>query len=501
MGNFLTMSPLYVSVEKSTAGQVGVKTVADVVGAEQAAVDSLGLFDADIRNILDVAADKPKFWLVEDLWHWLKQIGVGTTFANILSFVVTAVVLGLLIWLLDTIVRRLIMRYFKKVTANSKNKLDDFLFSRSFFQRAFDLLPLIVLLMAVDTVFDGFNKTLILCVKLGVQALIVLIVLRIIYSLLNAYNDMYDARPQTHRRSIKGYIQVAKIVLGVIAVLIVTAILTQRNLIGLFTGLGAAAALLSLVFKDTISGFVASVQLSSQDMLRPGDWIEMPSQNANGTVLDINVNSVKVRNWDNSITMIPILSMVTQSFVNWRGMEQSAGRKFVQTIGIDLKSLFIVDDRLTAELQADAVIAPLLDKALELAGQSSPGRLSNLALYRAFMELYLRNNSKINQSLAIYVKYLNSNSVNGVAMEFSAYSSERSSVGNDKTVRALMEFIVVTAPVFGVLIFQNPTSAAFIRIDDPVAGGGKTGATLRPVPDDTGKPGDGASGKASGDND
>lgn len=180
----------------------------------------------------------------------------------------------------------------------------------------------------VRTVFSGYGPALIGAITLVLRVYMTVVGALMIGALLNTVNDIYESKPQSRRKSIRGYVQTAKIVVWIIAGILIVSILIGRDPTDLLLGLGASAALVSLVFKDTILGFVASIQLSAQDMIRPGDWIEMPSKGADGVVSEINVNSVKVRNWDNTMTMIPIYSLVSESFTNWRNMEESAGRRF-----------------------------------------------------------------------------------------------------------------------------------------------------------------------------
>ncbi|MEG2479127.1 MAG: mechanosensitive ion channel, partial [Mucinivorans sp.] len=219
-----------------------------------------------------------------------------------------------------------------------------------------------------------------------------------------------------------------------------------------------------LVFKDTILGFVASIQLSAQDMVRPGDWIEMPSKNADGTVLDINVNSVKVQNWDNTITMIPIYSMVSESFTNWRGMEQSSGRRFVRHLAVDIASITLANEELLKRLRQSPITAPYFEQTLSLAQQSSPAEtLSNLALWRAHLELFLKRNANINQQMSIFVRYRPDISDKGLGVEIYAFSSEKNSELYDVVHRSVVEYVVTSSPLFNIVLFQSPSGENFRR--------------------------------------
>lgn len=305
----------------------------------------------------------------------------------------------------------------------------------------------------------------ILLVEIITKSLIIVGSLMVCYSLLNTWNEIYNRKPQAQQKSIKGYLQVAKIVLGFLAGIMIIATLVQKDASSLFLGLGTAAALFSLVFKDTILGFVASIQLSAQDMVRIGDWISMPSKDADGVVTDINVNSVKVQNWDNTVTMIPIYSMVSESFTNWRGMEQSEGRRFVRYININIESVRFADENFLAKISRAKIIEPHFDAMCELAEKSSPGdTLTNLALLRAHIELFLKNNPKINDTLPLYVRYKQEISDKGIGIEIYAFSHDKSANDFDTVHRSVMEYVIASAPLFDIVLFQSPSGMDFQRI-------------------------------------
>lgn len=423
--------------------------------------DSVALWDKQAKILADAASTKDRFWLIEDLWDLLVRIGIGEKIADLLAFAAACAVLALLVCVVDKIVIRISLALIKRAAAKSKTDLDDIFVQRKFFSRLFQLLPLIVVLGVSDHLFAGFKPGMIILVDVITKSIIVYVVLLIIYSILNALNDIYLRKPQAQQKSIKGYTQVAKIILGFIAGILIVSILLQEDPTSLFVGLGATAAIFTLVFKDTILGFVASIQLSAQDMVRPGDWIEMPAKNADGTVLDINVNSVKVQNWDNTITMIPIYSMVSESFTNWRGMEQSQGRRFVRSIYVNIESVRFVDDQLLERLKGSSVIGAHYDDLIALARLSSPDTMTNLALFRSNIELFLRHDPKINDQLTLYVRYKPDISDKGMGIEIYAFTFEKAAQDYDIVHRSVMEYVVASAPLFGIVLFQSPSGEDF----------------------------------------
>ena len=297
----------------------------DMLAADTA---RLAAADSTLTAQLQAAAEthQTKFWLVDNFWNWLVAHGVGPGWSDGITFLCLCLALAFTVWAVDRIISRFVIGFIKQRVLNSKTDIDDILFRRKFFGRLLYLAPLGIVLFGITIFFRGFDPSLILAARLITRSAIIFTLLLVCFSLLDTLNDLYQRRPEAQRRSIKGYIQICKIFLTFLAVILIIATLLQKNPTTLLVGLGAAAAVLSLVFKDTLLGLVASIQLSAQDMVRPGDWIEMPSKGADGTVLDINLNSVKVRNWDNTITMIPIYSMVSEAFINWRGMESTLRR-------------------------------------------------------------------------------------------------------------------------------------------------------------------------------
>ena len=405
-----------------------------------------------------------KFWLIEDLWQSLRTLGVGEKLVDLFTFLIACGVLGLVVWVVNTVVVRAVLAWIRHSAKQTKTEWDDVLVEKKFFQRLLHILPLLVVIGLDNKIFQGFSPAMVAGFDAIAKAILIVVVLLAVYSFLDTWNAMFQRGPAGKHKSIKGYIQVAKIVLGFVAGLLAISTVAHKDPTSLLVGLGTAAALLSLVFKDTILGFVASIQLSAQDMVRPGDWIEMPSKNADGTVLDINVNSVKVQNWDNTITMIPIYSMVSESFTNWRGMEESAGRRFVRTFHINIESVRIATDQFLETLSEDPIVGASYEEFVALARHSSPEALTNMALLRANIELFLRGYKEINDELPLYVRYTKEISDKGIGVELYAFSRQKSATAFDAVHRAVVEYVVAVAPIFNIVLFQSPSGADFRRL-------------------------------------
>lgn len=419
----------------------------------------LAVADSTLATRFQTASHIPaaKFWVVEDLWQWLGSHGIGPGWSNGLTFLAVCAGLALAVWLVDFIISRFVIRFIRYRVQRNKNRIGDILYKRKFFDRALYLAPLGVLLIGLETFFRGFTPELNTAARIVTECAIIFTLLLVCFSILDALNDAYQRSPEAQKRSIKGYIQICKVFLAFVAAILIVADIMQKNPTSLLVGLGAAAAVLSLVFRDTLLGFVASIQLSAQDMVRPGDWIEMPSKRANGMVLDINLNSVKVQNWDNTVTMIPIYSMVSEAFINWRCMETSGGRRFICRFPLDVRSVAPADDALLDRLGTDPATASESKAAIELARSSSPQHLTNLALLRAHIEVWLFRNPQLNHKMLTFARYQPEMTDRGIGFEVYAFTNNtEDEYVFDAVRRSVIEYVIACVPIFGLRLFQSP---------------------------------------------
>ncbi len=406
-----------------------------------------------------VQADQERFfWVVEDLWQWLAAHGLSPLWSHAITFLTLCLGLAGAVWVVDFVILHVVAGFVKQRALHSRKPIYAILYQRKFFDRLLYLIPPGVILFGVDLFFQGFAPALVLVARVVTECVLIFTSLLVCFSLLDALNDLYQRSPEAQRRSIKGYIQIGKILLAFIAGILIVADILQKNPTSLLVGLGAAAAVLSLVFRDTLLGFVASIQLSAQDMVRPGDWIEMPGKQADGLVLDINLNSVKVQNWDNTITMIPIYSLVSESFINWRGMETSGGRRFTSRFWLDVDSVSPADEALLRRLASGPATASEAKATIELARSTSPQHLTNLALFRAHMEVWLFRNPTLNPRLLTFARYLSETTDHGIGFEIYAFTKNTENEYVFDTVkRSVTEHVIGCLPLFGLRLFQRPT--------------------------------------------
>ena len=280
-----------------------------------------------------------------------------------------------------------------------------------------------------------------------IYALVVII--RIINAIMFSFLDFYSKTDKNKSHPLKGLVQGLQVIIYFVGGIIIVAIAINKSLTVLLTGLGASAAVLMLIFKDSILGFVAGVQLSQNKMIRLGDWIQMPDGTANGTVEEITLNTVKVRNWDNTLTMIPPYTLVSTPFKNWRGMQESGGRRADKCIFLDLNSLMVCTDEMIEKIRQDL---PLMadnkeDNAREI--------LTNVQLYRLYIERYLWHHPDVNQALDIIVTQKESTAY-GLPIEVYFFTREKAWSIYEKKQSDIFDHLMTIAPDFGLRIYQRP---------------------------------------------
>lgn len=275
------------------------------------------------------------------------------------------------------------------------------------------------------------------------------VLIRILNAVLFCFLDFYSTTDKNKKHPLKGLVQALQVIIYFVGGIIIVAVLIDKSPTVLLTGLGASAAVLMLIFKDSILGFVAGVQLSQNNMVRIGDWIQTTDNSANGTVEEITLNTVKVRNWDNTITMIPPYTLVSAPFKNWRGMQESGGRRADKRIFIDINSLMVCTDEMISKIRADL---PLMAENKE---DNASEILTNIQLYRLYIERYLRHNPDVNQSLDIIVTQKEATPF-GLPIEVYFFTREKGWAVYEKKQSDIFDHLMTIAPDFGLRIYQRP---------------------------------------------
>ncbi len=385
-----------------------------------------------------------------------------------------AVAIILLAWLVDLLTRRILLVILGRIIRRTKTRWDDALLDRKFLQRIAHLAPAMVVSLGAPMVFTGMETTLLVIHK-SVGIFVAVIGLLAFFSFLDGLLDIYRTYEVSKNRPIKGYLQVVKIVVGIAVGIYIFSALMNRSPVVLLGGLGAMTAVLLLIFKDTILGFVASIQLTGNDMIRMGDWISMPKYGADGDVIDLTLTTVKVQNWDKTITTIPTYALVSQSFQNWRGMDESGGRRIKRAVNIDMTSIEFCTDEMVDRFRRFRILGGYIaEKEKEITEWNSAQavneealvngrRMTNVGTFRAYVTEYLRNHPQVKQEMTCMVRQLKPGE-DGLPIEIYAFSSDQRWVQYEGIQADIFDHILAVLPQFGLRIFQNPTGADFRKL-------------------------------------
>lgn len=381
------------------------------------------------------------------------------------------------------IARRLILRAVRSLAHRTRMRWDDVLVERRVFQRLTHLVPALVLYSAAPIVFAHQE---------GLRALLMRLTLAYMFlagafaasALLAALVRIYETSFEAAReRPIRSYVQVVSIFLWMFVAILVIAALTERSPWGLLGGLGAMTAVLMLVFKDSILGLVASVQLAFNDMVRVGDWIEMPQFGADGAVIEILLTTVKVQNWDKTITTIPTYRLISDAFKNWRGMSESGGRRIKRSLLIDLHSIRFVDEEMLGRFKKIQHIREHLERKLEetrrfneeqgadLSSLVNGRHLTNIGTFRAYVEAYLRNHPDIRQDMTFLVRQLPPVE-KGLPLEIYVFSREQRWAYYEAIQADIFDHILAVVGEFDLRVAQLPTGADLRAVSAPLAAAG-----------------------------
>ena len=383
--------------------------------------------------------------------------------------------LVLVAFIADFVVRRILTRLILRIVGRAVHDLDVLLrpVVRSFTR----VVPAVIIYQGIGAA-PHLAPDVVTLVQNVAGAFMIVAVAIGIGAGLDMANALYARSPRAHRRSIKGYLQVLKIVIYAIATILVIAALIDRSPLLLLSGLGALAAVLMLVFKDTILSLVASVQLNSNDMLRVGDWIEMPQVNADGDVIDIALHTVKVQNWDKTITTIPTWRLISESYRNWRGMQDSGGRRIKRSLLIDQTSArFLTEaerERMRRFLLIDDYLA---DKSAEMADWNAKlveagrdpvnmRRSTNIGAFRAYVQNYLENHPRIRQDMTLLVRQMQPTET-GLPLEIYAFTATVAWAEYEAIQADIFDHLLAILPEFDLRLFQSPSGADFVQLRRP----------------------------------
>lgn len=382
----------------------------------------------------------------------LESMGVSSYYVHWTAFAVYLIVLAILAWLSFAIVHKIVVAGVGRIVARTTVKWDDDLFNDRLLSSVCHLVPPVLLVVVAPWLLYDYESILNVLEK----ALMIYIVI-VSVKLVNVFlSSVYAASRHTETlkgHPLKGFVQMLKLIAICVGVIIIISLLIDKNPLIILSGLGASAAILMLVFKDTIMGLVAGVQLSANDMLKPGDWIMSPKHGVNGVVEDVTLTTVKVRNWDMTIVTVPPYSLVSESFQNWRGMKNSGGRRVMRSINVDINTVrFLTDKELTQYANKEWC---------DIISNHSK-QVINLQLFRHYIEWYLAKHPMVNTDMMMMVRQLQSTNY-GVPLELYFFTTTTDWVKYESIQADIFDHIFALAPEFGLRIFQSPAGVDILN--------------------------------------
>jgi miniconductance mechanosensitive channel len=380
-------------------------------------------------------------------------------------------------WTANWIVKRILVRGLYRALKSTSVGQDKSLADSHVVARLANIVPAVILASGIKVV-PHLPSAAVTVVDNVCGAFIILTIALAIGGVMNLINALYQRRPNAHLKPIKGYIQVVTIVIYALAAILMVAALIDRSPLILLSGLGAMAAVLMLIFQDTLLSLVASVQISSSDIVRVGDWVEMPQLNADGDVIDIALHTVKVQNFDKTITTIPTKRFISDSFKNWRGMQESGGRRIKRSLYIDQTSVRFLSPDEIAHLQRFLLLGQYLsNKQSELLGwnaelaeaaeePANTRRVTNIGTFRAYVEHYLRQHPGIHPGMTQIVRQLQPTS-DGLPLELYCFTNTVAWVAYEGYQSDIFDHLLAILPEFGLRVFQHPSGADMRELRAP----------------------------------
>jgi len=407
------------------------------------------------------------------IYNYLVSAGFTENAAKYSNMIALGIITLLLLFLIDFIVRKLLLGVFVQYAKRSKTNFDNFLVNNKTPRNIAHIIPLLISLELVPIVFTDFPYAESIIEK-GLKLFSIVLILWIIRSLLNTFKDYFKTLPSLKDKPIDSYIQVFMIFAWVAGFLFSFVVLTNIPLLTFLAGMGAASAVFLLIFKDTILGFVASIQVSINDIVRIGDWVTFDKYGADGDVIEINLSTVKVQNFDKTITTIPTYALISDSFKNWRGMVNSDGRRIKRALLIKLDSVKYLTKNEVDSLKKINLISAYIEsrqanidtfntqhninKEILLNGRN----LTNLGVFRKYIETYLEQHSGINKEMMIMARQLDPTS-QGIPIEIYAFSSDKRWQNYEYIMADIFDHLIAATPYFNLELFELPSNTSFVK--------------------------------------
>ena len=398
----------------------------------------------------------------------VSQLGLSSYSTTVITTLLLSIALVIILYAIDFLLRKVLLLLLTNMIQKSKTKIDDLLIKNRVLQFLTHIVPVIVAKEAIPLIFKGFPNW----IKIAVQITDVVLVVTIglfFNVIFRTFRDFLRSKKSFADKPIDSYLQVMNITLFFICGILIFSIVTGKSPITFLVSLGAASAVLMLVFKDSILGFVASIQVSMNDMVRVGDWIEMTKYGADGTVIEINLGTVKVQNFDKTITTIPTYALVSDSFRNYRGMQNAGGRRIKRSINVKMNSIrFLTEDEIEELKKIRMLYDFIVDRSNEIAQYNVSNkvdptilangrRMTNIGLFRQYIKTYTYNSPKIRKDLMFEVRQLQPTE-HGLPIELFMFTN--TTVWNEYEVimADIFDHIIAVVPYFHLEIYESPSS-------------------------------------------
>ena len=386
---------------------------------------------------------------------------------NSLSILGILTILSLLaFWITEKIIITLLTKMFQKTST----KLDDILIKRNVFKRLTYVVPALIFYN-----FSYAAPQFTIMIQRASLTLMAIAGLLVINSFINALRDIYKQTKYHERLDINSYLQITKLIINILGSVVIVGIIINKDTTLLLSGLGAMTAVIMLIFKDTILSLVASLQISSNDLFKVGDWVEAPQFSADGDVVDIGLHAVKIQNWDKTISVIPTHKLIDSTFKNWRGMSESGGRRIKRSLSIDMNSISLCNaetlDRFRkfelireyVNLKQKEVVEHNKTNNIDSAELINGRCLTNIGTFRAYIEAYLRSNSQIHKDMTFLVRQLDPTET-GLPIQIYVFTNDTDWVRYEGIQADIFDHLLAIIPEFGLKVFQSPTGKDFSKL-------------------------------------
>lgn len=415
----------------------------------------------------------------EFIQNWLLNQGFSEQISSYIETGIAFAVVLILSVIAHFVAKRYIVTGIRYAISKTSAKWDDALLQQRVLNRVVHIVPALVIYVLLPIALEG-HEVVITFIRSALSIYIIILVMLVLDSLLNTAEDIYQHFKAAKEVPIKGFIQALKIVLYFLTIIFVISIVIDKTPLYLLSGVGALAAVMMLVFKDSILGFVAGIQLATNKMVAVGDWIEMPKYGADGDVLEVALTTVKVQNWDKTITTIPTYALISESFKNWRGMEGSGGRRIKRSLNIDISSIrFCSEEMLERFANIQYIFEYIETKKLELeefnqtthvnsASLANGRRMTNVGTFRAYVVAYLNHHPKINKEMTFLVRQLPPTE-HGLPIEIYVFSKDIAWANYEAIQADIFDHIIAVVPEFDLQVYQNPSGADFRALNPDIS--------------------------------